>query len=177
MTNKKRIATCWLDGCSGCHMSFLDMDELLLELGDRLELVYSPLVDRKEFPDGVDLALLEGAVSTRDDAAKARLVRSRSRLVAAVGDCAVTGNVPSMRNRLDNGELLELVYGQPGDDQPGPPTVDVPPLLPQCLPLHREIEVDVFLPGCPPPASGIVRLLEAVLEGRDLTELPTLKFG
>ncbi|MDF1613493.1 NADP oxidoreductase [Desulfurivibrio dismutans] len=172
-----RLATIWLDGCSGCHMSFLDMDELLLELAPRLELAYSPLVDRKEFPEQVDLALLEGAVSTPEDEAKARLVRARSHLVVALGDCACNGNLPAMRNRLDNAELLDLVYRQQAEGEAGPPTRNVPPLLPHSLPLHRVIDVDLFLPGCPPPAAAIVRALTAVLEGRELSELPTLKFG
>src|ERR1017187_9768177 len=59
---KKRLATVWLDGCSGCHMSFLDMDERLIELAGKVDLVYSPLVDIKEFPADVDIALIEGAV-------------------------------------------------------------------------------------------------------------------
>jgi NAD-reducing hydrogenase small subunit len=59
MSGKPRLATVWLDGCSGCHMSFLDMDDRLLELGQRAELVYSPLVDRKDYPDGVDVCLVE----------------------------------------------------------------------------------------------------------------------
>ncbi|HEY6708792.1 MAG TPA: NADP oxidoreductase, partial [Actinomycetota bacterium] len=76
-----RLATVWLDGCSGCHMSFLDMDERLLELGQRAELVYSPLVDRKDYPDGVDVCLVEGAVSSEDDLAKIRMIRERTRIL------------------------------------------------------------------------------------------------
>ena len=73
--SKKRIATVWLDGCSGCHMSFLDMDERLLEVAAAAELVYSPLVDAKEFPEGVDVTLVEGAVSSEEDLHKIKLVR------------------------------------------------------------------------------------------------------
>ena len=171
------MATCWLDGCSGCHMSFLDMDELLLELAPRLELLYSPLVDRKLFPREVDLALMEGAVSTPEDAEKARLVRSRSRLVVALGDCAVGGNVPAMRNSLERDEILDLVYRQLAEHNQGVPISAVPPLLERSLPLHQVIKVDIFLPGCPPPASAIVRTLETVLEEGDPKQLPTLRFG
>lgn len=175
--SKLRLATIWLDGCSGCHMSLLDMDELLLELAPRLELVYSPLVDRKDFPEGVDLALLEGAVSNDDDLKKAKLVRARSRLVVALGDCAVTANVPGLRNPLDCNEVLDLIYWQRADHNPGVPRQNIPALLPQSLPLHRVIKVDLFLPGCPPPAGAIVQALTTVLDGGDLTQLPTLKFG
>ncbi|HXN45540.1 MAG TPA: hypothetical protein VN893_02805, partial [Bryobacteraceae bacterium] len=67
MSKKLSMATVWLDGCSGCHMSFLDIDERILELADKVDLVYSPLVDRKDFPEMVDVTLVEGAVSSEDD--------------------------------------------------------------------------------------------------------------
>ncbi|MGC2510477.1 MAG: hypothetical protein WA430_07900, partial [Acidobacteriaceae bacterium] len=91
---KLRLATAWLDGCSGCHMSFLDMDEKLIELSKEFDLVYSPLVDTKTFPEEVDITLVEGAVSSVDDIEKILLIRERTRLLVAMGDCAVTGNVP-----------------------------------------------------------------------------------
>ena len=105
-----RLATVWLDGCSGCHMSFLDMAERLLELGQRAELVYSPLVDRKDYPDGVDVCLVEGAVSSEDDLAKIRMIRERTRTLVSFGDCAVTSNVPGMRNPIGPLPLLERAY-------------------------------------------------------------------
>ena len=97
---RTRLATVWLDGCSGCHMSFLDIDEKLLELADQVELVYSPLVDRKDFPEDVDITLVEGAVSNEEDFAKIKRIRSRTRLLVSLGDCAVTGNVPALRNTI-----------------------------------------------------------------------------
>ena len=93
-TGKPKLATIWLDGCSGCHMSFLDMDERLLELAERVDLVYGCLVDAKEFPEGVDITLVEGAVSSEDDLRKIRQVRQRTRILVSLGDCAVTSNVP-----------------------------------------------------------------------------------
>src|SRR6516164_5300370 len=98
--SKARLATVWLDGCSGCHMSILDMDERLIELADRMKLVYSPLVDTKEYPENVDIVLVEGAVSTEEDLERIRKIRQRTRILASLGDCAVTANVPSLRNRF-----------------------------------------------------------------------------
>src|SRR5579871_993815 len=95
---KATLATVWLDGCSGCHMSFLDIDERILQLAAKADLVYSPLVDRKDFPDMVDITLVEGAVSNEDDLAKIQKVRAHSRTLVSLGDCAVTSNVPAMRN-------------------------------------------------------------------------------
>src|ERR1044071_5705328 len=96
--SKLKLATVWMDGCSGCHMSFLDMDERLLELAEQMDLVYSPLVDLKEFPNDVDVAIIEGAVSSEEDLERLYHVRSRTKMLVSLGDCAVTANVPSMRN-------------------------------------------------------------------------------
>src|SRR5512141_1194070 len=89
---KKKIATVWLDGCSGCHMSFLDIDERLVDLADKIDIVYSPLVDIKEFPPEVDVALVEGAVSSEDDLERIHNIRKHAKILVALGDCAVTGN-------------------------------------------------------------------------------------
>src|SRR5512147_1168485 len=105
--SKAKIATTWLDGCSGCHMSFLDMDERLIELADKMDLVFSPIADIKEFPEAVDVTLVEGAINTEEDLAKLRKVRSRTKILVSFGDCAVTANVPSMRNEFQLKDVLE----------------------------------------------------------------------
>ena len=105
--SKLKLATVWLDGCSGCHMSFLDMDERLLELAELVDVVYSPIVDTKEFPDEVDIALVEGAVASVDDEKKIKKIRAHSKMLVAMGDCAVAGNVPSMRNPIGPEAILE----------------------------------------------------------------------
>jgi len=163
---RTRLATAWLGGCSGCHMSFLDMDEFLFDLADRVDVVYSPLADRKDFPPGVDLTLVEGAVANEDNLELARTVRASSRLVVAFGDCAVTGNVTAMRNPLgDPGPLLRRVYVDRADRDPQVPSQVVPPLLPRVVPLHQVIDVDVYLPGCPPPAARIRQAVVGLLDG------------
>ena len=92
--SKLKLATVWLDGCSGCHMSFLDLDERILELADLVEVVYSPLVDAKEFPDHVDITLVEGAVASVDDEHKIRKIRAHTKTLVAMGDCAVPVTCP-----------------------------------------------------------------------------------
>ncbi len=163
---KPRLATVWLDGCSGCHMSFLDMDERLLEIADRADLVYSPLVDYKEYPTDVDVCLVEGAVSSEDDLHKIKLVRERTRTLVSFGDCAVTANVPGMRNPIGPGPLLERAYLENVTLNPGIPLDVVPALLPTARPVHRVVKVDVFLPGCPPSADLIYQSLVDLIEGR-----------
>ncbi|MBZ0308012.1 MAG: NADP oxidoreductase, partial [Anaerolineae bacterium] len=110
MNNKAKLATVWLDGCSGCHMSFLDIDHRLLELLEHADLVYSPLVDNKVFPDRVDITLVEGAVSSEEDLEKIRHIRQHTRILVALGDCAVTGNVPAMRNVFPVEKIMERAY-------------------------------------------------------------------
>ncbi|MGA8376540.1 MAG: hypothetical protein WB758_18230, partial [Candidatus Sulfotelmatobacter sp.] len=90
---KVKVATVWLDGCSGCHMSLLDMDAAIISLAQKIDLVYGPLVDTQEFPEDVDVTLVEGAVSSQDDVTKLQKIRQRTHLLISLGDCAVTGNV------------------------------------------------------------------------------------
>ena len=104
--SKLRLATVWLDGCSGCHMSLLDIDERLLSIAEQADLVYSPLVDEKVFPENVDIALVEGAVSSEEDLNKILLVRSRAKVLVSLGDCSVTGqcswDAQSVRRQSDS---------------------------------------------------------------------------
>jgi NAD-reducing hydrogenase small subunit len=167
---KVRLATVWLDGCAGCHMSILDMDETILQIAKRVELVYGPLVDAQEFPKAVDVTLVEGAVSSQDDLEKVHTVRRRSNLVVSLGDCAVTGNVPAMRNWHPARKMLEGIYGTV-------PTDGVPPLLRQAVPVHEVIKVDLHVPGCPPAAGSIVFVLSELIEGRVPTLTGKVKFG
>ena len=174
---KTRIATVWLDGCSGCHMSFLDMDERLLAVADRIDLVYSPLVDTKVFPENVDLTIVEGAVSSEEDLHKIRLVRSRTKLLMALGDCAVTSNVPGMRNYFSRDAILRRAYVENATTNPGIPTQVIPRLLPKSKPIHEYVMVDIFVPGCPPNAEIIFSAVAALLDGRMPELETTVHFG
>ncbi len=163
---KLRLATVWLDGCSGCHMSLLDMDERLLVLLQQADLVYGPLVDHKAFPEQVDLTLVEGAVSSREDWEKIIHIRAHTTTLVSLGDCAVTGNVPSMRNQCGVGPVMERAYIETVDVAPQIPNQVVPPLLGRVRPVHEVVHVDVFVPGCPPPADAIFTAISELLAGR-----------
>ncbi len=173
---KKTLATIWLDGCSGCHMSFLDIDERLLALAEKAALVYSPLVDLKDFPDHVDITLVEGAVSSEDDLKKIRHIRQHTGTLISLGDCAVTGNVPSLRNAVGAESVLRRAYLEPDLIHPQLPSDGVPGLLPVVRPVHSVVKVDVYLPGCPPSADTIFNALTALLDGESAHELRT-RFG
>jgi NAD-reducing hydrogenase small subunit len=147
-------------------MSLLDMDERLLEIGGRADLVYSPLVDAKEFPPAVDVTLVEGAVSSEDDLRRIVEVRQRTTTLVSLGDCAVTSNVPGMRNPIGEVPLLQRAYVENVTLNPGIPTSVVPRLLRRSRPVHDVVHVDVFLPGCPPSADLIYFVLDELLSGR-----------
>ena len=175
--SKLKLATAWLDGCSGCHMSILDMDERLIDLAELVDVVYSPIVDTKEFPDEVDIALVEGAVASVDDEKKVRKIRAHSKLLVAMGDCAVAGNVPSMRNPIGPEAILKRAYIENADTQQQIPCVVVPQLLRVVRPIHEFVKVDVFLPGCPPSADTFHTALTALVTGESL-DIPALtRFG
>ena len=174
--SKVKLATVWLDGCSGCHMSLLDLDEGILAVAQKADLVYSPIADASEFPEDVDVTLVEGAVSSHDDLARIQIIRSRTRLLAALGDCAVTANVPSMRNTHPAAKILQSVYVAGADTHGVVPTQGVPALLPQARPLHDFVKVDAHLPGCPPRPEAILGLVQDLIQGR-APKPAAVKFG
>lgn len=180
---RPRVATVWLAGCSGCHMSFLDLDEFLIDLAGMIDIVFSPVVDVKEYPENVDVCLVEGAVCNEDNLEILHQIRKRTKVVVSFGDCAVTGNVPAIRNQLGltNAEnVLQRAYLEGAQSNPSVPREPgiVPPLLEQVHPLHEVVHVDYYLPGCPPPADRIKALMTQVLSGQEpKLEGAQLKFG
>lgn len=174
---KITVATAWLDGCSGCHMSFLDMDQRLVALAQLLDIVYSPLVDAKELPETVDVGILEGSISSEDDLEKARQFRKHCKLLISLGDCAVTGNVPALRNAFKLTDVFDRAYRETVTLQPQLPTRGVPALRVPVKPIHGEVAVDVFIPGCPPSADAIWYVLNELIAGREPDSSAVTRFG
>lgn len=159
-------------------MSFLDQDEKLLELAGRIELVYSPIVDIKDFPEGIDVTLVEGAVCNEEQLELLEKIRKNTRVLVALGDCAVNGNVTSLRNALRDGDkkVLERAFVENVDVKQGIPT-NVPKLIPRVLALSEVVKVDLYVPGCPPPASLINHVLNELLESRTPVLDGKFKYG
>jgi len=175
---KTKVATIWLSGCSGCHMSFLDQDELLLELAKKVKVVYSPIMDVKTFPENVDVTLIEGAVANEEQQHLLKQARAQTKILISLGDCAVTGNVTALRNAWSNSDqlALEKAYVENSDENAQVPT-DVPKLLKKVHPLHQVVKVDYFIPGCPPSAAIINYVLTELLAGRTPNMEGRSKYG
>jgi NAD-reducing hydrogenase small subunit len=164
-TNAKvRLATVWLD-------------ERLIELAQKIELVYSPLVDHKQFPEMVDVVIVEGAVSTDEDIVKIKKIRQHSKFLIALGDCAVTSNVPGMRNPFGVDSMMHRAYHENAETQRQDPSTDLPKLLERVRPVHEVVKVDLFVPGCPPPADAIWAVLTELLAGRTPDVAKLTRFG
>ena len=179
---KIKLATAWLGGCSGCHMSFLDLDEWLINLATQVDIVYSPIVDIKEYPEGVDIVLVEGAIANEEHLELIYKIRNRTKTIIAFGDCAIIGNVTALRNLAGGAEpALQLAYIQEANFNqqiPNSPGI-VPPLLNKVVPIHKVVPVDIYLPGCTPLAPQIRAIIEALLKGKkpEIVGREMIKFG
>ncbi|MBB1072902.1 NADP oxidoreductase [Rhodoferax sp. 4810] len=165
---KLKLATVSLAGCFGCHMSFLDIDERLLDLLELVEFDRSPLTDIKTI-GRCDIGLIEGGLCNAENVQVLREFRAHCKTLVAVGACAINGGLPAQRNQLDVGQMLRDVYCThtgtlPGSRVPNDPELPLP--LNQVHPIHEVVHVDYFLPGCPPSADTIWSFLSDLLAGR-----------
>ena len=170
--SKPVIATASLAGCFGCHMSFLDIDERILKLIDLVEFHKSPIDDIKTFSKTCDVGLIEGGCCNSENVEVLRMFRKHCKVLVSVGECAIMGGLPAMRNGIPIRECLEEAYlnsptGDPAD-RIIPGDEDLPIILDKVYPLHEIVKVDYFLPGCPPSADLIWEALTALIEGRPL---------
>jgi NAD-reducing hydrogenase small subunit len=168
MEKKVTIASDWLAGCAGCHMSLLDMDERLIALLDKVQLTATPVTDLKHpSAEGVDVGIIEGAVNNSSTEATLKLMRSRCKCLVAMGDCAVFGGVPAMRNAACAQDCLKRAYIESESTVDGkiPDHEDIAKTQ-DCRAIDQVVPVDVYLPGCPPSADAIVFVLKELVAGR-----------
>lgn len=166
---KPKIATANLTGCFGCHMSLLDIDERILELVKIVDFDKSPIDDIKELSGPVDIGLIEGGCSTDENVEVLRSFRKHCKVLISVGECALTGGIPSMRNMVPLKECLEEAFlnGPTVVDGVIPNDPDIPLLLDRVYPCHEVVKMDYFLPGCPPSADVFWAALTSLLKGEE----------
>jgi NAD-reducing hydrogenase small subunit len=166
---KIKIATDWLAGCAGCHMSLLDIDERLVGLLELIEFTSSPITDLKHPPeDGVTVGILEGAISNTRNVAVARQMRERSQVLIAIGDCATFGGIVAMRNLCGTGAALKRAYLETETTVEGliPDSAELGRPLEEVTGVDKVVKVDVFVPGCPPSADALYYAISELLAGR-----------
>lgn len=168
---KPKIATTSLCGCFGCHMSLLDIDERILQLVELVDFDRSPINDIKEITGPVDIGLIEGGCCNEENVKVLQDFRKHCKVLISVGDCAINGGIPAMRNMIPLEECYEEAFlngpsvvnpsGKIPDDQ------EIPLLLNKVYPCHEVVKVDYHLPGCPPSADTLWEALTALLGGRE----------
>ena len=172
---KPKVATTSLCGCFGCHMSLLDIDERILQLVDRVEFDRSPINDIKKIVGSVEVGLVEGGCANEDNVRVLREFRKHCKMLVSVGDCAINGGIPAMRNMVPLEECYAeaFLHGPTVVNPRGkiPDDDEIPLLLDKVYPCHEVVKVDFYLPGCPPSADTLWEALTALLENRTL-ELP-----
>lgn len=175
--SKPRIATTSLAGCFGCHMSLLDIDERILELAELVEFDKSPINDFKDFQDRCLVGLIEGGCCNEENVEVLKRFRRHCDILISVGDCAIMGGIPALRNGIPLGECLEEAYlkGPTVHNPSGriPDDPEIPLLLDRVYPCHEVVKIDYHLPGCPPPADTLWEALVALLSGKQ----PVLPYG
>jgi NAD-reducing hydrogenase small subunit len=168
--SKPIIATASLAGCFGCHMSILDIDDKILHLIDLVEFNKSPIDDIKTFTKQCDIGIIEGGCCNSENVEVLRSFRKNCKILISLGECAIMGGLPAMRNGIPIRECLEEAYLKcpTVDDKIIPNDEDLPIILDRVYPLHEIVKVDYFLPGCPPSADLIWKALVALIEGKPL---------
>lgn len=176
---KVKIATDWLAGCAGCHMSLLDIDERIVALLDAVEFTSSPVTDLKHPPkEGVTIGILEGAICNTHNIEVAKEMRARCKFLIAMGDCATFGGIPAMRNLVGTEAALKRAYLDTetviGGIIPDSPELGKP--LENVTGVGEVVKVDLFIPGCPPRADALFYALSELLAGRIPVVLPSEHF-
>ena len=172
---KKVIATISLAGCFGCHMSLLDIDLGLVDIIEFVEFNKSPINDIKEFTKRCDLGLIEGGCCNSENVEVLREFRKKCDVLVAVGECSIWGGLPAMRNTIPLHECLEEAYLNCMSTKEGEYVVpyheDLPKILDKVYACNEIVEIDHFIPGCPPSAEHIWKAVQNILWGEQYSVL------
>ncbi|MBL0023677.1 MAG: (2Fe-2S)-binding protein [Saprospiraceae bacterium] len=172
---KKIIATVSLAGCFGCHMSLLDIDTDLLDVIELVSFDKSPLTDIKTFSHRCHIGLIEGGCCNSENIETLKLFREHCDILVAMGECAVWGGLPAMRNSIPLSECLEEAYLNCVTNEPSnniiPYHEDLPKILDKVYGCNEIVKIDYFIPGCPPDANHIWKVVKNLLWGEEFSVL------
>jgi coenzyme F420-reducing hydrogenase gamma subunit len=154
-TNKPRVAVHKFSSCDGCQLAFLNLGESLLELAERVELVHFAEAGPLDPDAEVDVAFVEGSVSTPDDLERIRHIRARSRVLIPIGACATSGGIQALRNDADGAAWIAQIYTHPE-------AIDS---LAHSTPISTHVKVDFELWGCPVSGPQILQVVNSLLLG------------
>jgi len=180
--SKPVVATASLAGCFGCHMSLLDIDDRILTLIDLVEFNKSPIDDIKTFTKQCDIGIIEGGCCNSENVENLLAFRKNCKILISLGECAIMGGLPAMRNGIPIKDCLQEAYldGPTVDTNTAkiiPNDDELPMILDRVYPCHEIVKIDYFIPGCAPRADLIWEALVALVTGNEL-KLPyeVLKF-
>lgn len=188
---KPKFAMYWAASCGGCEIAVLNTHEKILEVDANFEVAFWPVAmdakyrDLEAMPDGeILLTLFNGGIRNAENEHLARLLRQKSQLLVAFGSCASEGCIPGLANLSTTAQIFETVYHgpttvneegtlpQPSTEMPEG-TLEIPAFYPTLRPLEQVVEVDYYVPGCPPESHQIAAVIDAVLAVlRGEAELP-----
>lgn len=173
--SKPKVATTSLAGCFGCHMSILDIDDRILKLVELVDFNKSPIDDIKNFTERCQIGLIEGGCCNEENVHVLQDFRKHCDILISLGDCAINGGLPALRNGIPLKECMDEAYlNGPTVYNPSgkvPNDKEIPLVLDRVYPCHEVVKIDYHLPGCPPPADTIWEALVALLNNKPL-DLP-----
>jgi len=171
--SKPIVATASLAGCFGCHMSVLDIDDRILQLIELVDFNKSPITDIKTFTQPCDIGIIEGGCCNSENIEVLKDFRKNCKILISLGECAIMGGLPAMRNGIPVRECLEEAYFggvtvRENTERIIPNDEELPIILDKVYPLHEIVKIDYFLPGCPPRADLIWEAVVALVTGNEL---------
>ncbi|MGB8991667.1 MAG: hypothetical protein WCD80_06395, partial [Desulfobaccales bacterium] len=180
-----KVVEDWLNACSGCEISILNIGDALVDLLPQLEFVHmTALVDHKFFgqlgdgtamdiPEAV-VGIVSGGVRNVEMKHELEEIRKKVKFLISLGSCACYGGVPAQANMWKNEETFEKVFRHCVTTEPAPDPKDpsVPAWTPTCAAVDEVVNVDIYIPGCPPHPDWIAEAITALLEGKTAWKLP-----
>ncbi|UCE95347.1 MAG: oxidoreductase [Candidatus Bathyarchaeota archaeon] len=182
--SKLNFAFYWAASCGGCEIAILDINEKILDVVAKADIVFWPVAmdvkykDVEAMPDKkIDVCFFNGSIRNSENEQMAKLLRRKSKVLVAFGSCAHEGCIPGLANLHDRKEIFERVYHEtpstknPNRDEPITPfevregTIHKPIFFNTVKTLDQTVDVDYYLPGCPPPVDLIVKALELITKG------------